>query len=74
MLNLARTSLKTLLGLGIRAEIDSQKVYRRLSRRLKNPLLRAKIEILAFEEKKHEQPSKKPLCRFLPERRTCNST
>lgn len=58
MLNLARTSLKTLLGLGIRAEIDSQKVYRRLSRRLKNPLLRAKIEILAFEEKKHEQALK----------------
>lgn len=58
MINVARTSLKTLLGLAIRAEIDSQKVYRRLSGRLKNPLLRAKIEILALEEKKHEKALK----------------
>lgn len=58
MMNLARTSLKSLLGLAIRAEIDSQKVYRRLSRRLKNPLLREKIGILAFEEKKHEKALK----------------
>ena len=55
MVNLARTSLKTLLGLAIRAEIDSQKIYLRLARRLKNPLLREKIGILALEEKKHEK-------------------
>lgn len=58
MLNLARTSLKTLLALAIRAEIDSQKVYRKLSGRLKNALLREKINILAFEEKKHEKALK----------------
>jgi len=55
MINLARTSLKTLLGLAIRAEIDSQKIYLRLARRLKNALLREKIGILALEEKKHEK-------------------
>ncbi len=58
MINLARTSLKTLLGLAIRAEIDSHNVYQRLARRLKNPLLREKIRILAFEEKKHEKALK----------------
>lgn len=55
MLSVARSSLKTLLGLAIRAEMDSQKVYGRLARRLRNPLLREKIKILAFEEKKHEK-------------------
>lgn len=55
MLNVARASLKALLGLAIRAEMDSQRVYARLARRLRNLLLREKIKILAFEEKKHEK-------------------
>ncbi|MCX7975162.1 MAG: ferritin family protein [Candidatus Aminicenantes bacterium] len=58
MLNLARTSLKTLLGLAIRAEINSQKAYRQLQRHLKNPLLQEKVGLLALEEKKHEKALK----------------
>lgn len=58
MINFARTSLKTLIGLAIRAEINSQKAYLKLQKRLKNPLLREKIGLLAAEEKKHEKALK----------------
>jgi len=55
MFSLTRTSLKTLLGMAIRAEIEANRVYRRLTKRLKNPLLQEKIKVLALEEKKHEK-------------------
>ncbi len=41
--------------MAVRAEIEAQRIYKRLARRLKNPLLREKIIILAHEEKKHEK-------------------
>ncbi len=53
MISLAKFSVKKLIGYAVRAERDSHNIYRRLSRRLKNPLLREKFEVLAFEEKKH---------------------
>lgn len=53
MISLAKFSLKKLIGYAVRAERDSNKIYLRLSRRVKNPLLREKFDILAFEEKKH---------------------
>jgi rubrerythrin len=53
MVSIARESLKKLLGYAVRAEIDSNKIYTRLSNRVKNALLKEKFQILAFEEKKH---------------------
>jgi rubrerythrin len=54
-MNLAKLSIKKLLGMAARAEIDSQKAYKKLAARVTNPLLKEKFSLLAFEEKKHEQ-------------------
>lgn len=48
-------NVPTLIGLAIRAEIDSNQVYSDLSSRLKNPLLKEKFRMLAHEEEKHKQ-------------------
>ncbi len=55
MVNIERESVKTLIGYAVRAEIDSNKVYLKLSDRVKNPLLKEKFQLLAFEEKKHKE-------------------
>jgi rubrerythrin len=52
-MNLARLSIKNLLGMADRAEIDAHKTYLKMADRVKNPLLQEKFRILAFEEKKH---------------------
>ena len=54
MVSIAREPIKKLLGYAVRAEIDSRNVYTKLSSRVKNPLLKEKFQILAFEEKKHK--------------------
>ena len=54
MVSIAREPLKKLLGYAVRAEIDSNRVYTKLSNRLKNSLLKEKFQILAFEENKHK--------------------
>lgn len=55
MVSIAREPVRKLLGYAVRAEIDSNRIYTRLARRLKNPLLKEKFLILAFEEKKHKE-------------------
>jgi len=55
MISVARTPLKKLLGMAVRSEIDSNRIYTELVNRVKNPLLREKFSILAFEEKKHKE-------------------
>ncbi len=55
MVSIARQPVKKLFGYAVRAEIDSNKIYKRLSQRVKNPLLKEKFLILAFEEKKHKE-------------------
>ncbi len=55
MISIARASVKMLLGYAVRAEIDSNRAYLRMAKRVKNPLLREKFQILAFEEKKHRE-------------------
>jgi rubrerythrin len=54
MVSIAREPIKKLLGYAVRAEIDSRNIYAKLSGRVKNPLLKEKFQILAFEEKKHK--------------------
>ena len=41
--------------MAVRSEIDSNRIYTELVNRVKNPLLREKFSILAFEEKKHKE-------------------
>jgi len=55
MVNISKEPVKTLIGYAVRAEIDSNKVYLKLSGRVKNPLLKEKFQLLAFEEKKHKE-------------------
>jgi len=54
MQDLPKVSVKELLGLAIRSEIDSQTVYLKMAERVQNQLLKEKFQILAFEESKHK--------------------
>jgi len=54
MIDVAESSLKELLGLAIRAEIDANAIYIRLAERFSNPLLKEKFQWLAYEESKHK--------------------
>jgi rubrerythrin len=55
MLDVSKASVKELIGLALRSEIDSNKVYSRLAARVSNPLLKEKFEWLAYEEDKHKK-------------------
>ncbi len=52
-MNLGSYNLKTLLLAAIKSEIDSGEVYRRLANRVKNALLKERLNFLAGEEDKH---------------------
>ncbi len=54
MVSISRESVMKLLGYAVRAEIDANRLYTRLSNRVKNMLLKEKFKVLAFEEKKHK--------------------
>ncbi|MFQ6083330.1 MAG: ferritin family protein [Candidatus Aminicenantia bacterium] len=54
MKNITTSSIKELLGIAIKAEIDSNKVYSHLSNSVENPLLKEKFQMLANEENKHK--------------------
>lgn len=55
MTSIAREPIRNLLGYAVRAEIDSNRVYLRMAKKVKNPLLQEKFQVLAFEEKKHRE-------------------
>ncbi len=59
MIDVMKSSVKDLLGLAIRSEIDSNAVYSKMAKRVLNPLLKEKFRILAFEENKHRDVLKK---------------
>jgi len=54
-MNLSKFSMKKLLGMAARAEIDANKAYLKMSGKVNNPLLKEKFALLAYEEKKHEK-------------------
>ena len=55
MPDLAQFTVKELLGIASRAEIDAHKTYTELASSVKNPLLKEKFQWLAFEENKHKE-------------------
>jgi len=55
MVSIAREPVRRLFGYAVRAEIDSNRIYTRLARRVRNALLKEKFLVLAFEEKKHKE-------------------
>jgi len=54
-MKLPRLSVKDLLGMAARAEIDANKTYAKLAVRVGNPVLKEKFGLLSFEEKRHER-------------------
>lgn len=54
MVDISKYSLKELLGYAVRSEIDSNQTYSGLAERLKNPLLKEKFRLLAYEETTHK--------------------
>lgn len=59
MINVSTASVKSLLGMAVRAEIDSEKIYSEMAGKVKNPLLKEKFSMLSFEENKHIKILKK---------------
>jgi len=55
MIDIQKAPIKDLLGIAIRSEIDSNRVYSDLAQHVTNPLLKEKFQFLAYEEKKHKQ-------------------
>ena len=55
MEDITKQSLKELLGVAVRSEIDSNKIYKAWADRLSNPLLKEKFQWLANEEQKHKE-------------------
>jgi rubrerythrin len=53
--DIGHASLKDLLGIAVRSEIDSHQTYTDLSRRFSNPLLKEKFQWLAYEESQHRE-------------------
>ncbi|MFC2160515.1 ferritin family protein [Acidobacteriota bacterium] len=59
MTEFSQLSVRQLLEMASRAEIDANKIYSDLSQSLKNPLLKEKFQWLAFEENKHKESLEK---------------
>jgi rubrerythrin len=59
MIDISKTSVRDLLGMAVRAEIDANKIYTDLAEKVSNPLLKEKFLMLAFEENKHRESLEK---------------
>lgn len=66
MLGADLTALEA-LGLAIRAEIDACELYGDLAKRVRNPLVREKFELLAKEESQHQRILEKAYEQHFPE-------
>ena len=55
MEDLSKQTVEELLGVAIRSEIDSNRIYKAWADRLSNPLLKEKFQWLAKEEQKHKE-------------------
>ena len=54
-MDLTKYDLKDLLLVGIRSEIEANRVYSSFARHVKNPFLKSRLEALAKEEEKHRE-------------------
>ena len=54
-MNLSEYSLEDVILSAIRAEVEAQKMYRSLAGRVKNMMMKDRLEFLADEEKKHAE-------------------
>ncbi|MGD2294631.1 MAG: ferritin family protein [Candidatus Aminicenantes bacterium] len=59
MIDPSQLSVKELLAMASRAEIEANRTYSDLANTVKNPLLKEKFQWLAFEENKHKESLKK---------------
>ncbi|MCD6276592.1 MAG: ferritin family protein [Thermoplasmata archaeon] len=54
-MEMSKYTLKDLLLIGIKSEIEAEKVYRSTANKAKNPFLKAKLNALAEEENNHKK-------------------
>ncbi len=54
-MNLKRYALADLLLAAVKSEVDSQAVYTRLAKAVRNAFLKERLDFLAHEESKHQQ-------------------
>jgi rubrerythrin len=66
MIDVSLASVGTLIGMAVRAEIDSHQIYSNLADQVSNPLLKAKFTLLALEESKHKTILEKLFARLFP--------
>lgn len=59
MTDFSQLSVRQLLEMASRAEMDANRIYSDLALSLKNPLLKEKFQWLAFEETKHKESLEK---------------
>jgi len=59
MTEFSQLSVRQLLEMASRAEMDANRIYSDLAHSLKNPLLKEKFQWLAFEERKHTESLEK---------------
>ena len=55
MTEFSQLTVRQLLEMASRAEMDANRIYSDLAQSLKNPLLKEKFQWLAFEENKHKE-------------------
>lgn len=61
-------SLSELLGMAVKAEIESHEIYKRLAEGISNFILKEKLNFLALEEKKHQDILQKIFAEQFPDR------
>ncbi len=67
-MDLKKYNLEELLALGIKSEIEAEKVYRMTAERVKNPFLKNRLEGLAKEEDKHREILEELFKKLFPEK------
>jgi len=60
-------SLRDLLGMAVKAEIESHDIYMRLAEGIQNFILKEKLKFLALEEKKHQELLEKIFAEQFPQ-------
>jgi len=66
MIDVSQTSVESLIGMAVRAEIDANNTYSNLANKVSNPLLKEKFSLLAFEENKHKTVLEKLFAHLFP--------
>ena len=65
-MNLEKYNLEELLLIGIKSEIEAEKVYRETAKKVNNPFLKNRLEALSKEENAHREILEKTYSKMFP--------